>query len=490
MENITLPKLELPKLVTSLQTQNQREGYIPKDQRKKILLLSDDLRMPSGVGVMSREIVLQTAHRFNWVQLGAGINHPEAGRALDASQSVSQDTGVPDASLKIYPYNGYGDANIIRTLMMVERPNAILHFTDPRYWVWLYHLEAEIRENIPILFYHIWDDLPYPKYNENYYRSCDWISCISKQTYNIVQNVWEKEPKWEPWQIKYIPHGVDPNIFKKLEGPEGLEKIANTRKQMFGDDADKVKFVVLFNNRNIRRKMPGDVVLAFREFIRGLPEEERDSCRLVLHTQPIDDNGTDLPRVLKDVAPDVKFIFSSAKVAPPELNAIINNCDVVINMASNEGFGLATLEGIMAEKMIVANVTGGLQDQMGFVDENGEYLRVDKHFCAEWGSNHDGKYQEHGEWVVPVFPSNRAMVGSPPTPYIFDDRCKFEDAAVALRQIYDMSPEERARRGKLGREYALSEGYHNKAMGQGFIDGIEEAFANWKPRERFNIFKV
>ena len=32
----------------------------PKREKKKILLLSDDLRMSSGVGTMSREIVLGT----------------------------------------------------------------------------------------------------------------------------------------------------------------------------------------------------------------------------------------------------------------------------------------------------------------------------------------------------------------------------------------------------------------------------------------------
>ncbi len=166
-----------------------RQGYLPKEQRKTILLLSDDLRLPSGVGVMSRELVVWTCHKYNWVQLGAGVQHPEMGKILDASQSLSKEIGVPDASLKIYPYNGYGDPNIIRYLLMVEKPNAILHFTDPRYWIWLYHMEAEIRENVPIIFYHLWDDLPFPTYNRYYYKSCDAIFTISKQSHNIVKQV-------------------------------------------------------------------------------------------------------------------------------------------------------------------------------------------------------------------------------------------------------------------------------------------------------------
>jgi hypothetical protein len=42
--------------------------------KPRILLLSDDLRMTSGISTMSREIVMGTVDRFNWVQLGAGIN--------------------------------------------------------------------------------------------------------------------------------------------------------------------------------------------------------------------------------------------------------------------------------------------------------------------------------------------------------------------------------------------------------------------------------
>lgn len=165
------------------------DGYIPRDQRKKILLLSDDLRLPSGVGTMSREFVLGTAHRYNWAQLGAAENHPETGKLIDISQSVNGDTGLTDASCVIYPYNGYGDQTILRTLLDREKPDLILHFTDPRYWIWLYQMEHEVRSKIPIAFYAIWDNGFFPKYNRAFYQSCDAIFTISKQTHNIVRNV-------------------------------------------------------------------------------------------------------------------------------------------------------------------------------------------------------------------------------------------------------------------------------------------------------------
>ena len=50
--------------------------------KKKILLLSDDLRMSSGVGTMSKEFVLGTIHHYDWVQLGGAIKHPENGKRV------------------------------------------------------------------------------------------------------------------------------------------------------------------------------------------------------------------------------------------------------------------------------------------------------------------------------------------------------------------------------------------------------------------------
>jgi hypothetical protein len=462
------------------------QGYIPREQRKKVLLLSDDLRLPSGVGVMSKEIVQGTAHRFNWVQLGAAVNHPEAGRILDASDSLSKEINIPDAYLRIFPYNGYGDPTVIRNLIMMERPDAILHFTDPRYWIWLYQIEHEIRQHVPIMFYHVWDDLPFPRYNESYYRSCDFIAAISKQTYNIVRQVWKKDAP-EPWQVKYIPHGINSTAFFRCTEKEDLENIAKLRKDIFaGKDVD---FVVMYNNRNIRRKMTGDVILAYREFLLTLSVEQRAKCRLLLHTQPVDENGTDLYRLIADVAPEIEVVFTE-RVDTKTLNYLYNISDVVINLASNEGFGLGTAEAIMAETMIIANVTGGLQDQMGFRDDEGNLLHEDVHYNSEWGSNHNGRYRNHGEWVVPVFPNNLALIGSPPTPYIFDDRCDWREAAQAIKKVYEFGPEERQRRGKLGREFAMTVGLNHTAMCESFIEGIETTIANWKPRKRFEMVKV
>ena len=166
-----------------------KKGYIPKDQRKKILLLSDDIRTHSGVGCQSRQIVLNTAHHFNWVNLGGAVKHPEAGKGFDLSPEINRLTEISDSDVKVIASNGYGDANLLRQIIAQEKPDAIMHFTDPRYWIWLYQMENEIRQNIPMVFYTIWDDVPYPMYNREFYRSDDMHLCISRQTENIVKNV-------------------------------------------------------------------------------------------------------------------------------------------------------------------------------------------------------------------------------------------------------------------------------------------------------------
>ena len=494
-----------------------RNGYpwLPKDKRKKILLLSDDLRMPSGVGTMSREFVLGTSHYYNWVQVGAAINHPEAGKKLDLNQAAEREFEIKDASITIYPQNGYGDENLMRYLLENEKPNAILHYTDPRFWGWLYNMEHELRQNIPIYYYNIWDDLPYPRWNEPFYESCDLTMNISKQTYGIVKNVIRKFPK-EDWATTYVPHGINENVFHPIRLTDNDNKLIEVTKNDKGEEVktevikkdsfllenyktnlfkeNTPEFVVLYVNRNIRRKLPGDVVLAYKTFCDMLPKEKADKCMLIMHTQPSDDNGTDLPAVVKELCP-YRVEFSANRIDSATMNLIYNLSDVTINIASNEGFGLGTCESMMAGTMILVNVTGGLQDQCGF-KLDGKFL-TEKDYL-ELQSLHDRDIWKdnprltHGEWVFPIWPSNRSLQGSPPTPYIFDDRPSYKEAASKLKEMYDLGKEERERRGLLAREFVTTPeiGMSGSEMSRRFIQDMETGFKNFKPRKKFSIFKV
>lgn len=464
-----------------------RQGYIPKEERKTILFLADDMRVPSGIGTMAREIVEGTCHRYNYVHVGAAVNHPEFGKIVDLSQHLSDTTGVTDASCIIYPYNGYGDQFLIRRLREQHNPSAILHFTDPRYWTWLYQMEHEIRQDIPLFFYTIWDDLPYPYYNENFYRSCDWLGCISKQTYNIVKHVRGRKEKTEPWQLSYVPHGINPNKFYPVKnGTEEYEKLQKVREEIF--DGKDYKFVLFYNSRNIRRKMTSDILLAFDHFVKQLPESDRDSVVLMMHTQPVDDNGTDLYAVIRDVTPNINVVFTKGRFEQDTINYLYNIADVTINISSNEGFGLSIAESLMAGTPTIVNVTGGLQDQCGFRDEDGNLLDPEKHFTYDWGSNHDGRYRSHGEWTIPVWPATRSLQGSPITPYIFDDRVTWEETGDAIWLWYNRGHEERERCGELGRQFCLNEGgLNSENMCNLFIKHMDIAMENFTPRDKFTL---
>jgi glycosyltransferase involved in cell wall biosynthesis len=461
-----------------------KEGYIPKDQRKKILLLSDDIRLHSGVGCQSRNIVMKTAHRYNWVNLGAAVKHPEAGQAFDLSHDVNKLENIPDSNVKVIPYDGYGDAQILRQIIHREKPDAIMHFTDPRYWIWMYQMENEIRQKMPMIFYTIWDDVPYPMYNRNYYRSDDMLLCISKQTKNIVENVLKDYPKPD-WAIKYLPHGIDDKKFYPIVNDFEYEV---WKEKFLGKE--EYNFVVLWNSRNIRRKNASDIIISWRTFLDQLPVNQAKKCLLIMHTDPVDNNGTDLPAVVETVCnPEIhKVKFSNHKLPEKELNFLFNISDAHMFFTDNEGWGLGLTESLMAGRMIIAPVQGGMQDQMRFEDENGDWIN----FTPEWPSNADGRYKKCGEWAMPLFPKTRSSKGSPLTPYIFASQCSIEDAAIALMKVYKMGPEERTRRGLAGREWIMSDEarFTAEGMGKNFIENIDILFEKWKPQPRFKVIKV
>jgi glycosyltransferase involved in cell wall biosynthesis len=162
--------------------------------------------------------------------------------------------------------------------------------------------------------------------------------------------------------------------------------------------------------------------------------------------------------------------------------------DVTCLISSNEGWGLSLTEAMMAGKMIIANVTGGMQDQMRFEDEEGKWIDFNDKFC----SNHFGTYKKHGEWSVPVFPTNMSIVGSIPTPYIFDDRCDFRDIAKAIEEVYSLPIEDRFKKGLAAREWVLSDEsmMSAKHMCDNVIETINQTMASFKPRKKFELIKT
>ena len=464
-----------------------KEGYIPKEQRKNILLLTDDIRLHSGVANVGKEIIIHSAHKYNWYNLGGAINHPELGKIFDLSDDINKVSGIDDSQVRVQPNNGYGEPQQIRELIKKEKIDAIFLITDPRYFTWLFQIENEIRKKVPIVYLNIWDDYPAPMYNKAYYESCDALLGISKQTVNINKLVLGEKAKGKI--IDYVPHGMNNKVFYPIsEDSSEYTEVEKLRKQITKDKDSK--FILFFNSRNIRRKSIPDTLLAWKYFVDQLPQEEAEQCYFVLHTDLVNDAGTNLP-VVKDYLFGKDYnniIFSNQKLSAPQLNHLYNIADGQILLSSAEGWGLSLTEALLAGTPIIANVTGGMQDQMRFEDKNGDWID----FNADFPSNHTGRHQKCGKWALPVFPNNRSLVGSPPTPYIWDDRCTSEDAAERIMELYKMSPEQRKEAGNAGYEWATNNeaGFTSEHMGNRIITNLDKLFNTWVPREDYEFINV
>ena len=460
-----------------------KEGYIKPENRKKILLLTDDIRVHSGVAQIGRELVINTSHHYNWCQLAGSVKHPDKGKVTDISKDINDESGNGDAYVKLYPVDAYGNPDILREIIKMEQPDAILLITDPRYFEWVFNMEEELRTSIPIAYLNIWDDMPAPQYNEEFYESCDALFGISKQTVAINKIV--LGDKAEGKVIKYVPHGLNTNKFfpiDKVEGEYAEFKKAITR----GEDKD---FILFFNSRNIRRKSIPDALAAWKLFVDGLTESEKNKVLFILHTDIISEHGTDIPAVIEYLLgeDDRTVVISDQKLPTNQMNYLYNMADGVILLSSAEGWGLALTESLLTATPFIANVTGGMQDQMRFVDGDGNWYTNSK----EIPSNHNGTFTEHGRWALPVYPKAMGMVGSPVTPYIWDSRCDFKDARDRIIELYKMSNKERKERGNAGRDWALGDeaGFTGEKMSETFTTGMEMLFSTWKPRKNFTFWK-
>jgi len=282
--------------------------------------------------------------------------------------------------------------------------------------------------------------------------------------------------------LHYVPHGINKEVFKSL--PSDDKHFLKLKKSYFDDK--EYSFVVGFNSRNSHRKHPSNLILAFKIFCDHLSKEEAEKCALILKTDKISDAGTDLIVVSKSICPDYKVVLDDTRRSPEEMCAFYNICDVVANISSNEGFGLSVAESIMCEIPVITTVTGGLQDQVGFTDDDGNVYEFD----LKYGTNSTGRYKKHGCWAKPLFPRIQTMQGSPPTPYIMDDFVDYTDVSDAIMYWYLMGSEKRKEFGKEGRRWACNEGgINSKNMCDQFIKAMDFTIDNYEPPKKFDVFK-
>lgn len=440
------------------------------NKKIKILTISDHPLIPSGVGLQTRYLIegLLKTGKYQFVSWGAAIKHHD--------YRPTKVEGYGDDWI-IWPIDGYGDRERMRSLLLNDKPDAVWIHTDPRFFHWLFEMGDEINKNVPLLYWHIWDNDPTPVFNAPFYETTDSIVTPSLKTHGIIQDMKKRALYGGP--ETYIPYAEPAELFKPIDENE----ITKFRRERLGPHWDK-KFIVFWNNRNARRKMSGDVVATFAKFAEKVGKQ---NVALFLQTQVHDPEGQDLLAVAKMFNIDSNLIISEQRVPTEDIVKFYNSCDVTINISNNEGFGLGTMESLLCGTPIIVHMTGGLQFQIGdwwekvidFTDQDKLYeiaksLRKKK--LGKW-------------WGVPIFPSSRSCTGSQPIPFIYDDRVSHDDVVDALVKMYEMTRQERKALGLEAREWV-----QKVFPFQGMIDKWDAEFMrvipDWKPRRDVKLITL
>ena len=319
--------------------------------KKKILVIADHPLSPSGVGTQTRyfiEALLKT-NRYKFVCLGGAMKHH------DYTPMEVEGWGK---DWVVIPIDGYGNHEMIRSVLQKEKPDVLWFMTDPRFYGWLWEIENEIRSLVPMVYYHVWDNFPVPMYNKIWYDSTDEVVSISKVTDQIVG---EASPDSYGG---YIPHAVNDIIFHKYKTVEEKEEISRLRNNILNSSNNEEiknpnKKIFFWNNRNARRKQSGTLIWWFKEW---LDKVGHDKAMLMMHTDARDPHGQDLPHIIEHLGVnDGQVLISTKKVSQEELAIMYNAADFTINISDAEGFGLSTLESLSCGTPIIVNMTGRYQ---------------------------------------------------------------------------------------------------------------------------------
>lgn len=405
----------------------------------KILTLCDHPLSPTGVGTQARWLIdgLINTGRYTFRCFGGAVKHDK------------YDTTIVNNDLMIKPVNGFGDQNLLRATLIAEKPDVLLLFTDPRFFVWVWEMSDEVRTVCPIAYNHLWDCDPYPAYNTPFYDDTDLINCINKPTYDMLVSRY-------PDKVNFVPHAVPSELFH----PETEQIRLAARKQLLGVSDDQ-HFVALWIARNARRKRPNDMLAAWADFINKFKPAK--GATLIMHTNPTDPEGPNLLATAQMLGVEKFIKFSSDIVNFDQMRILYAMSDVVINTSMNEGFGVPTLEAMYCGKPIIAPMTGGLTHQLT-------------------------DYKTGLKTGIGLEPDVRTLIGGQLVPYIYEDLVKTERFTAALAEVYDWGHEKRKQIGEIGRQYATNEFSMNRLI-TSWDDSLLKLVSTWKKQPRLTVIK-
>jgi glycosyltransferase involved in cell wall biosynthesis len=411
--------------------------------KKTILMLSDHPLSTSGVGTQARWLIngLVATGKYSFRCFGGAVRHE------------NYEVNVVNPDFIVKPTNGFGDRNMLRKAIAQIKPDALMLFTDPRFFIWVWEMEEEIRRVCPITYWHLWDNDPWPEFNRVLYESTDLINCINYPTYKMLK---ERFPE----KTNYVPHAVP----KDLYFPLPKDEVVKFKRSLLGSQRED-HFVVGYVSRNARRKMPSDIINSWKMFLNDLEKKHgHKKAALVMHTDPLDPEGPNLHHVIEMMGVKDNVFFSNKRIGFQDMNTLYNVFDTVINRSCNEGFGLGTLEAMMCGKPIIAIKTGGLTRQ------------VEDHETGE-------------QYGIGLDPEVRSLVGNQMVPYIYEDFISHKTLADAFMKMYDFGPEKRKEIGERALKHALKD-YSIEGMISEWDRTLMNTIENWDPTKLWSCKEI
>jgi glycosyltransferase involved in cell wall biosynthesis len=427
--------------------------------KKKLLFITDDILATTGVAKMSKSIVFNLSHKFDFLIIGAFERTPNHGKLFDLSQIVNEATNQTNTNVKTIHYSGYGDETLYRQILKKENIDGVLIMSDPRHHLNFFNA-IELFNDIPKLYYYIWDSHLTPYFNLPYLDSMDSILSISTITERGVEEIFDSK-NINNKVLKYIPHGIDEKKFYSLNYLFDEDISFNNFKQKLLQN-ETYDLIVGFNSVNIPRKNIPELISAFKLLSDDAPHKK---FLLLLKTQRINVGG-DLDIIIEGLCGKnhnynikiVDEVFNEGS-----LNMFYNTIDVLCLPSCAEGFGLSICEAMFCEKMIVSNYTGGMIDQSNF-----------------------GK----GVWCEPIFDFNSILTSHPIVPYIYQDYPNVNSLFKALKKVSNVDVQQRKVNGKIGREWALNNGFNEKSMTDSIEQAIDETFDKFVLTKKYSLTTI
>lgn len=301
---------------------------------KPTILIVGDAVYPSGFARVLRSIFEPLCEKYTLYQLGTNYH------------------GDPhDYRWPVYPATPGGDIfgiNRLKSLIDTLQPQLVFLLHD--LWIHAKYMDvlSEYLNRLKVILYCSIDAGPIAP---EMVRPLEGVHRLVVYTQFARTEIQKAAGSLFP-DIQVMPLGIDTTVFYPQEKAQA--------KQMLYGASDS--FVVLNANRNQPRKRIDITMKGFQLFAQNKPE----NVKLYLH-MGIEDLGWNIAQLAQRYNIENRLIITMPTMHHPEipsdrLNLIYNACDVGLNTATGEGWGLVTFEhAATAAAQIVPNHTSGAE---------------------------------------------------------------------------------------------------------------------------------